>query len=175
MKKAARLLMPLLGLLVAIGAVLLLDAWQPPAWRADLEAYVEHRASLLGAASVVYTRRARYPEQFSRAIGHATYGDSLDYQLDESYTGQGTSGAPPLPYPPEQVRCVLLEWSGAQPDSQRHQIVFVALHHDLHRAAWVVHEGEAAPYSAAFVEGLSSIGCAQVLDARRSRLFERQA
>jgi hypothetical protein len=61
----------------------------------------------------------------------------------------------PLPFPPEEVWCVLLG-RGSQATSSG--VVFVALHQDIHNADWVVHETAGDPFSPDSLNAASAIG-----------------
>ncbi len=61
----------------------------------------------------------------------------------------------PIPYPPTEVRCVLLELVS----EDTYFVVFANLHQDMYNAQWIIHEGEKSPFSQAFLERVASFGC----------------
>ena len=96
-------------------------------------------------------KRAPRPDLFH---GHLSYA----IQGVQSYTGR------PLPYPPDAVYCVCLEHRAGDLPARR-QLVFVALHHDLHSADWILHEGAYEPFDVQLIVDLRALGCVAVLDA----------
>jgi len=38
-------------------------------------------------------------------------------------------------------------------------VVFANLHMDIYNAQWIIHEGEKAPFSQAFLDHVASFGC----------------
>lgn len=61
----------------------------------------------------------------------------------------------PIPYPPTEVRCVLLKLAS----TDTYFVVFANLHQDIYNAQWIIHEGEKAPFSQTFLERVASFGC----------------
>jgi hypothetical protein len=94
-------------------------------------------------------------------MSSAVFGDSLHYQTDTDSSGM------PLPFPPEQVWCALLERANGTfgLDADRpYAVVFVSLHMDMYNADWVVHEGMGEPAGPQVRATLSTIGCDLGLD-----------
>jgi hypothetical protein len=93
-------------------------------------------------------------------VSYTLLGARVDYSPPVRIAGAGMDGRMPLPFPPTEVWCVLLD---VQPLTEEaapeHAIIFVAQHRDIYNADWLVHEGETAPFSPALVESLSRIGC----------------
>lgn len=61
----------------------------------------------------------------------------------------------PIPYPPTEVRCVLLKLVS----EHTYVVVFASLHQDMYHAQWIIHEGEKAPFSQMFLDRVASFGC----------------
>jgi hypothetical protein len=60
-----------------------------------------------------------------------------------------------LPYPPDELVCVLLAGAQAQ-----HQVVYVGHHTDtLWRVGWLVHQGPASPFPPDVAVELAALGC----------------
>jgi hypothetical protein len=135
-------------LIVVLAVLVIIEISRPPAWQVQLDEYIAHCREELGhGVTAVRVERATEPAAFSANASRAVFGDSVYY----SYTS--------WPYPPDKVWCVLAEREYVPGYKPREQILFVALHQDLHNADWVVHEGETKPYSASFLETLSQMGC----------------
>jgi hypothetical protein len=66
-----------------------------------------------------------------------------------------SSGQVPLPYPPEDLWCVLMNPAAAAPKS-----VFLALHGDIFVDAWVVHELPPNVSRDALADDWAKVGCA---------------
>jgi hypothetical protein len=152
-------------LLAALGlAVLLLIAlwaWlvagnlgSTQAWSAALNTYIGYKSrSGEGTMTVSAVGRATHPEEFARELSGATFGDSRFYSTD--YTSGGPPHeARPLPYPPDDIMCVLLQQGSTR------EVVFVAHHVDLYNADWIVHEAQGAPFAAPVRNQLAGLGCA---------------
>jgi len=160
MRRAIILTFPLLlatTLLVALLIAIRMN--RPPDWQLELDKYVEYKDSFSsGTTAVQLVERASRPWNISRGMSHAVFGDSPYYQTDYGYSGEKRHGGPrPLPFPPEDVWCVLLERD--RNEETTYAIVFVAEHQDLYNADVVMHEGASDLSTQAFVEGISRIGC----------------
>lgn len=70
-------------------------------------------------------------------------------------TGSGFRTSRPIPYPPTEVWCVLLKLAS----EDTYSVVFANLHQDMYNAQWIIHEGEKAPFSQAFLDRVASFGC----------------
>jgi hypothetical protein len=146
----------LLGVLaVAVIAETPIEPGLPAGCQASLDEYLAAYASP-GITRLLRVEQARTPWRFDRNMSSTVFGDSLHYQTDTSSSGM------PLPFPPEQVWCALLERAngtfGLDADMP-YAVVFVGLHMDLYNADWVVHEGAGDPSSPQLRETLSAIGC----------------
>lgn len=166
-----RLIGLLVPALVALATVSLLAIFQQrqampgPAERA-LEAYLTGRQQRSGVTfTLLDAVRATRPQVLVASARGSSYGASAYYRtLDtiaptsEPFSGDIDSHRP-IPDPPQEVWCVLLE---GRPNSELRvrDVVFVALHEDLYNAGWLVHEsGQDARDSL-----LTEIGCASLYD-----------
>jgi len=68
----------------------------------------------------------------------------------------------PVPYPPSDLVCVVLE--DIAEDAMPSRLVYVALHQDLYNAAWIVHEADVLPVDDDTKGDLAVLGCAPVLE-----------
>ena len=169
--KRGILLIAAVLLLVALGAgvlALLPDKAGLPAGCQDaLDQYLAYKNVSLGEGlSVESAVKAARPGGLTQNVSFAVYGDSVFYQTDEDYGEKGgdaeatgywaTDERRPLPYPPEEVWCVLLERNAESPQNG---VVFVSLHQDIHNADWVVHEVGPDPFGSASTQLASDLGC----------------
>jgi len=163
MRKAALLLASVL-LLVVVGSVVVAEipggARDLPAGaRTRLDAYLAD-AFWPGTAKVQAVARARQPWRFEPGMSGRIYGDSVNFQTEES-----SGSLAPLPYPPDQLWCVLLRTEGGGPaGGDRYTVAFVALHIGLYNADWVVHGARENLTHPGTLESLSAIGCDLGLD-----------
>lgn len=137
--------------------------------------YQESSSQQAGAVQQIV--HAARPWNLTPQMSRATFGSSVVYQTTTNYDVPGRfglratatpwprefssrrGGLRPLPFPPVDVWCVLLRQAGdASPG-----VVFVAEHHDIYNADWILHEpnAESRPELNAI---LSSVGCDLVLD-----------
>lgn len=166
--------MLLLVLAVTLVAVAVAERSLPPAWRAELDRYLAYKSGVLSTdVQVLRVARASRPWQFGadgsrpRDLSRVVLGDRAYFQVDRSYSGDERYGFQPLPFPPQEVYCVLLRHgtgAGGLSTEVGYAVVFVALHQDLYNAAWVVHEGPPDPFAPALAASLSRIGCDPSLD-----------
>jgi hypothetical protein len=148
-------------------------------WETALDAYLGFaESSFEDDWRVLDSERATSSYRFHRGMSLATYGSGSYYATSVTY-GQAIapsvsltpnlpglrlpSSGRPLPYPPQDVWCVLL--AGDQSGRTGDLLIFVALHQDLYGAAWVVHEAGDAPFGSDLEADLREIGCAGVADA----------
>ena len=161
MRRASVVILPLLLAITLVAASLVaMRMNRTPDWQLELDKYVGYKDSLSsGTTTVQLVDRASRPWDFSRNMSHAVFGDSPYYQTDYSYGGR--RGPRPLPFPPEDVRCVLLERD--HNEETTYTVVFVAEHQDLYNADMVIHEGASDLSDQSFTESISVIGCDLVL------------
>jgi hypothetical protein len=153
------LLLILLLLLLALGFVVVIaqttdgSGQLPGDVQAALDEYLAPQS-----AAVLSADTARRPWLFTEEISFGAHGSSVHFQTEEY-----SNILSPLPFPPDQVWCVLLEQQsrassehGAErPDA----VVLVALHIDMYVADWVVHSVAGDPFSRELETVLSTIGC----------------
>jgi len=167
MKKALAFGLSALVLIVLIAGLVIAEIGQTPLWRAELHKYISDRSTALDKEmTVVYTARARRPHLFEAHEGHATWGGGRHFRTDHSYSPRKAYGTTVLPFPPEQVWCVLVQRRHCPGGSLEGHVIFVALHLDLYYAEWIVHEGESEPFSQEFLSILSQVGCDLGLEPR---------
>ena len=174
MKRALFLSLPLTVGLIAIVAVVAAALAFPTAAKDELDAYLDHLASSsppgAARAEVITLDRARRPWSLSSEQNYPVFGTSPTYQSDrrsdwptaalqtpiwsdEIVTTSGASH-PVLPFPPEEVWCVLL--AGESQD----QVIFLARHHrEPYYTDWVIHQGPHTPFPDSLHDILSAVGC----------------
>lgn len=151
-KRAILLMLPSLALIALVGGLIIAESGRPAAWQVELNAYLARsNTSSTGEMAVRSVARANKPWNFGPDMGYAVVGGGAWSGID-------------LPYPPEEVWCVLLKRGGVSTagsgEEIPYQAVFVSFHSDrLWRQGWVVHKGLGNPFAPAFSECLSTIGC----------------
>jgi hypothetical protein len=158
MRKVILFAIPVLVLIVVVITVIIGQAIHHPAgWRTELEKYVRYKSSFIAVQVVT---QASKPWYFKRNMSHTTFGEGAF--ADYNYEGR-RQGYRRIPFPPEEVWCVLLRETRSLANDARvetsHAVIFVGYHLDLYHAGWVVHEGETEPFSSKFIEDISRIGC----------------
>ncbi|MDY0019537.1 MAG: hypothetical protein RBT47_06015 [Anaerolineae bacterium] len=134
-------------------------------WEMALDDYLAYKRTLFGKTfAVSLSMQARTPLAFTEAWSGATFGDTQYYAVDYLYD-DGSPGQRPLPFPPQEVWCVLVKERGAPEGTDPYQLLFVAQHQDLHSAAWVVHEGTAELLSQEAAAAMTALGCELNTDA----------
>jgi hypothetical protein len=163
MKRIFLLFIPFLLPAIALSLWLFYDKQQPPAWQMELDKYTAYQER---SAPVRITQqtvdRARKPWKFMRDSGFLVYGDTPYYVTDNTYNLGRVGGfnRMPLPYPPEELWCVLLRLEPIYaPVSPRLQMVFVARHQDLYNAGWVIHAAIQPADSAELAQTIARVGC----------------
>ena len=162
------ILIAVLILLAAIGVVVLAvlpdKAGLAAGCQAALDQYLAYKNE--PELRMQSADKASKPSSFHPEMSYTSFGNSVFYQTDENYQEASSEAEPtpissisdlrPLPFPPEEVWCVLLG-RGSQATSSG--VVFVALHQDIHNADWVVHETAGDPFSPDSLNAASAIGC----------------
>ena len=173
MRRATLLILTLLLPVTLIVALLtILQRSRPPAaWQLELDKYVEYKDLFLSEATKVQLiDQASRPWNFNQDMSGAVFGDNPYYRTDYGYSGteRNKGGPRPLPYPPKNVWCALLERDRKAADELMEEttytVVFVAEHQDLYNASMVIHEAASDLSAQVFVESLSRIGCDSVLE-----------
>ena len=163
-KRTIPLMIALAVPFVVAGFLVARQAFMPPEWRAGLDRYVAYKASSSGKAiTVERMERARKPWKFSPDMSGSVYGDGRYFRPDYTFDGEyvGGAGRRPLPFPPEEVQCILLEQAPQERGAgdAAHSVVFVALHQDLYTASWILHEWASDLPAAALAESLAALEC----------------
>jgi hypothetical protein len=161
MKRTSLLIVPLLllvVLVVAVAAQIPEEAGLPAGVQARLEQYLPSPHAL-GKAAVLSVARARQPWRFSKDMSYSVLGDSVYFQTDYPLTWKEGGGPSPLPFPPRELWCALLEGEDRLTGERSYAVVFVGLHMDMYNGDWMVHEGPTDRSLPALLQGLSTIGC----------------
>jgi hypothetical protein len=130
--------------------------------------------SLIYQTDVHYDEVARETQPPSLAgpgnvVSYTSLTAEAGYQSASRSAAPGDGGRMPLPFPPVKVWCVLLNRPvGTDRSEARQSLVFVSQHRDIYMADWIVHQGEDAPFSPDFVEHVSRIGCASLVQDMRT-------
>jgi hypothetical protein len=94
------------------------------------------------------------PWNFAPSMSKATYGSGVYFHVSQGFDPKYGNSSRALPYPPRDVWCVVLtDASGSS------RIVFTALHEDMYKADWILHEPAAERRTPLLGEWLASIGC----------------
>jgi hypothetical protein len=179
MKRALFVAIPLMVALASIVTVSTAMLSFPAGAQQALEAYLRYveadglpdQRQTLQPELIV---RASRPWELNPGLGYPVFGDTWYFHTDRHLSDPTRPPATPfwrkhfpysaetdplddqsaLPFPPQEVWCVLLE---GQPGER---VVFVARHHrEPYYTEWVTHQGPVAPFSQAFLETLSVVGC----------------
>ena len=154
MKKRRLILVPLTVVIVLISGWLLINHFQTPAWHAKLDQYLVYlRQTGQSTTRVIATDPAVSPANFTSTMSAETYGDSVIFETSHNLYEEVSTGLQPMPYPPQEVMCVLMDVDGER------QVVYVALHSDLYNADWIVHISPEPWGSSMLQSQLVSLGC----------------
>ncbi len=143
---------------VAVLAVVAISSLHSPQQDA-LSQYVRYQYAIQPGLVVSQVVQASHPERFTADMSGPVFGTSSFYQVGTSVPASTpgvvaqSSGQRPLPYPPQQLACVLL--GSLKGDS----VVFVALHQDMYNAQWLVHQSRYPWPSAELKAQLATLGC----------------
>ena len=165
MKRMTILLIPL-ALLIALGVVVIAkvpnETGLPASCQSRLDQYISYSFPT-GITTLRATQQAGNPENLTRESAYTVFGDSPFYQTDLSPGNEVRSATMPLPYPPKELWCVLLQHDDAA-GRMSDAIVFVGLHMDMYNADWMVHEGPRDLSTPGVVGSLNLLGCDLDLD-----------
>jgi hypothetical protein len=174
---AIALLLLLFGLL--LGLVTSAATSFPVAAEIELEAFLRSRGQ--GTVRMQGLVRASRPWSLGRELGLTTAGDSLYFETDLFYDLEGQGSAPaeagvptsairsgfggegtPLPYPPQEVWCVLVQIAAGQ------EVVLLARHHrEPYQTDWIIHQQPADPSPSGWIELLDLLGCGRLVQSTR--------
>jgi hypothetical protein len=174
MRSRSVLAVPLLLLVVlvaATGAQIPEERGLPVGVQTRLEEYTDFWYAP-GAAVVVSVERAKKPWNLTGEMSHAVFGQSAYFPGDHGPAWPSGNEPMPLPYPPKEVWCALVEQTNLDADPEgsaggtTHEVLFVGLHMTMYNADWMVHKGtplgpasQSSLSGAGLQETLSTIGC----------------
>jgi hypothetical protein len=157
----------LAGFPLLTAAMIFLGLWiankiTTPAWRSALNHYIAYKTSP-PAAMITLERsvQAGQPWRFRTDMSSATYGDCFYFDVSNCDTIKQALPDPPLPFPPEDLWCALLQSTAS--DHEARWVVYIARHEDLYNAGWIVHESSRSLSDPLLADDLASIGCSAVL------------
>jgi hypothetical protein len=143
-------------LLIIIGLVIFVGISQArirPGWQTTLSQYlVQKNTSLNEKIAVKVTQKARQPWQLDAEMGQVLY--------------KGGYFQGPVPYPADDVWCVLLEQRTRVDPGPA--VVFVARHSDMYYTNWVVQGPRHAVASPEFTADLERLGCDLTIESAGS-------
>ncbi len=154
MKRRGLLLIPLLAIFIAVMSFILVDQHKTPTWQARLDQYLGYLRQIGGSSPrVISATPALSPINFTPGMSSETNSADVVFLTTHGQGGNYFADLQPLPYPPEQVMCVLLDVSG------QNELVYVALHNNSSNNDWIVHISPEPWGSYALQTHLSSLGC----------------
>jgi hypothetical protein len=123
--------------------------------QAVLGMYLNYYNSVAPGTTVKSLVQASQPGRFDASMSGLVYGDSKYFRTDLPVAGRANDGQSlrAVPYPPEQLTCVLIG------SSKGNEVIFVALHHSLNDSEWLVHEAKNPWPSDALKTQLAAVGC----------------
>jgi hypothetical protein len=177
-KRALFVAIPLMVALASIVTVSTAILSFPAGAQQALDAYLQYARAAAPPGERQTLRadlivRASRPWALGPELGLPAFGDSWYFHADDRYS-EPTPPATPfwqkyfayssesdplddrlaLPFPPEEVWCVLLK---GQP---RDRVVLVARHHrEPYYTEWITHQGPGEPFDQPVLETLSALGC----------------
>jgi hypothetical protein len=163
MKRTWIVFVTLIMAIVLIGVLVLALARSPGrhtvTWRSIVTSYIEYQG-WGKQVTIAQAVKARAPYNFTKELNLFTYGEAPYYMVNE--TSSSYNGSRPIPYPPKEVWCVLLQQQTSGNDT--FSLIFANLHEDMYMAEWIVHqcecsESEPPPLSQAFLDDIASLGC----------------
>ena len=184
MRKAMILILVFIIPISVVAAIILIGEQGTPAWQKKLNEYTTYQN--INNSTVITTRSASHaskPWNFEAKMSGSPWGDNVvfttaagNYDETKALTvslspvltkSMNVIGAP-LPYPPDDLWCILLQVSHPQTSTfdtakvetgSEYAVVFVGLHVDLYNGAWVIHES-ADPFPSPELNAtLDEVGC----------------
>lgn len=165
MKRTTLLLVPTLLLTVLVLAVAAEIPAEPGPPRGVQKRLERYRFSSFADTDtrILQVTRARRPWNLTRDLNWLILGDSVYFQTDHPLTGRRSDGPSPLPFPPKEVWCALLESKSGTTDAQSYSVVLVGLHMDMYSGDWIIHQAPSEPFSTVG-DALSGLGCGLELE-----------
>jgi hypothetical protein len=149
MRKAAAFSIAAGVVVLLLVALVLVEVRRPTGWQDELIGHLARLGARGDEVRLLSIKRAARPDLFDGSLSRALQGN-------QSYNAN-------LPYPPDVLYCIHLEHHDRGLAARR-QLVFLARHHDLHSADWILHEGDYEPFDDDLAGVLKSLGCVAVLD-----------
>lgn len=142
------LLIPIFIIIAIGGAVFAAEAERTPEWQTVLEQYAAGRN-----LAVIEAVRARRPYNFTGELDYPiVLPGQFEYTADITYARSHVYQIA-LPYPPEEIHCVLVEQRG------KHTLLLVNYYSDgLWRNGWVIHQGSQMATDAS-MQIMDKLGC----------------
>ena len=154
MRKRLLIYIPTLLVIGVMVALLLLTNRQPPKWKTALDQYLTYlRSTGQPSYQLVSAVSASLPANFTPLMSAESFSDSVIFQTDLNTNDPSSAGTQPIPYPPDQVWCVLLKDGGQQ------HVVYIALHNSLYNADWIVHTSADPWGSSELQNSLDRLSC----------------
>jgi hypothetical protein len=147
MRRIILLAIPLITLITVVMIFAGFEAQRKPDWRVQLDRYITDKFPS-ETITVKDAVAASQSGNFNERMGQPVRSLAWQWGIDE------------LPYPPQLLRCALLDRRDNSTGLTQRQIVFVGYHTDtLWRVGWLVHEGPKAPFTAEVITDLTTLGC----------------
>lgn len=159
MRRIRLLLIPafmLASLVLAVAVEIPAEAGPPSQVQIRLEQY---RTSSLADTNtqVAMVTRAKRPWNLTRDLRWPVLGHSVYFQTDQPFAPGQNSALSPLPFPPKEIWCALLESEDETTGTRSYSVVLVALHMDMYNGDWLIHRPPSDPF--AVDELLRAVGC----------------
>ena len=151
MRRILVLTVPFVVLIGVVTTFATLEGQRTPDWESVLDDYIAGSRSPGETITVLEVVEATKPWNFGPSMGRAVRND-LKWQIVQ------------LPFPPTDLRCVLLERRGGSgagvTGEAKRQVIYVGYHSDaLWRSGWLVHEGPQVPFTEQLQADLNAVGC----------------
>lgn len=154
MRKRILVIIPVAVVLALASTLILINNRQTPAWKTKLDQYLAYmRTTGQATYRLIAYSTASQPGNFTPEMSAESFSDSVIFQTTTNTSAQYFAGLQLMPYPPEEVVCVLLD-GGRSPE-----LVYVTRHSSLYNADWIVHISTDPWNSLNLQSSLASIGC----------------
>ena len=154
LRKMLILGLPVLLFLSSAVTVIALERQRTPDWQQALDRYLDQTQMVNVQVEILGIERASLPWNFSVQMGTPVVAASdWTWQIDR------------LPYPPDSLRCVLIDRRPTNAEGRigiepKRQLLYLAHHTDaVWRVGWIVHEGPSTLLAPGVVEDLAEVGC----------------
>jgi hypothetical protein len=110
MKKRFLIFIPMIVVIGMMVGFLLLNNRQTPAWKPILDRYLTYsRMTGESVYRMINAVQAAQLANFTSAMSGGSFSDSVIFQTTFNVDAQYSAGLQPMPYPPDDVWCVLLK------------------------------------------------------------------